>query len=221
MANIKSLNVSGLEVCLVTNYNLHDYISSCDLHHAYYDLNLAHRADYLRAYFMHHFGGAYCDIKKLEHSWIDIFEELEANPKLLAAGYREIGFGGVGNCYKNAVLLDKSRFEKAKSYLQYRFLQLNYKKLIGNGAFIFKPDTVITRAWWNEVNKRLDSVSDKLAKNPAKMPKEYMGSSYEGVVSEYPIPWSYLLGDILPPIILRNTDKVLKKLPPPSFLNYQ
>jgi hypothetical protein len=55
--SIDSLSNSGLEVCLITNDTIGEYLSECDLHPAYYSLNLAHRADYLRAYFMHHYGG--------------------------------------------------------------------------------------------------------------------------------------------------------------------
>ena len=221
MESIESFTASGLEVCLVTNDNLHEYIHEDDLHPAYYSLNLAHRADYLRVYFMHHFGGAYCDIKKIEHSWLDVFEELESNDSLLAAGYPEVGRWGVGNCYHSAVLLDENRFKKTYSYFQWRFLQLNYKKLIGNSAFIFKPNTVITQEWWNEVNNRLDVLSNKLLIRPAKSPKERMGTVYNGIVSDYPVPWSYLLGDILAFITLKHANKVLKTLPTPDFENYQ
>lgn len=218
--SIESFKVSGLELCLVTNDNLHEYIHTDDLHPAYYSLNLAHRADYLRAYFLHHFGGAYCDIKKIEHSWLDVFEELESDDNLLAAGYPEVGGRGVGNCYRNSILLNENGLKKINSYFKWRFLQLNYTRLIGNGAFIFKPNTIITQAWWSEVNKRLDTLSGKLLISPAKSPKERMGSIYEGSVSEYPVPWSYLLGDVLAPIILKNTNKVLKTLPSPELKYY-
>jgi len=220
MESIESFAKSGLELCLVTNDNLHEYINKDDLHPAYYSLNLAHRADYLRVYFMHHFGGAYCDVKKIEHSWLDVFKQLENNDSLLAAGCPEVRWG-VGNCYQSSVLLDENSFKKTYSYFKYRLLQLNHTKLIGNCAFIFKPNTVITQKWWNEVNKRLDELSSKLLISPATLPKERMGAFYNGVASEYPVPWSYLLGDILAPIILKNTHKVLKNLPPPDFENYQ
>lgn len=221
MKSLQSFSKSGLEVCLVTSDNLHEYINKEDLHPAYYHLNLAHRADYLRMYFMHHFGGAYCDIKKIEHSWLHVFKELESNDSLLAAGYPEVGRGGVGNCHASSVLLNENSFKKKYSYFKWRFLQLNYTKLIGNGAFIFKPKTVITQEWWNEVNRRLDKLTVKLIAHPAKLPKERMGNTYDGIVSKYPVPWSYLLGDILAPIILKNTNKVLKTLPAPDFKNYQ
>lgn len=219
---VESLADSGLEVVLITNRNLHEFIPQEKLHPAYYALNLAHRADYLRAYFMHHFGGAYCDIKPLTSSWIATIEQLENNKFLLAAGYPEVGRWGVGNCYQSAILLNEGGiFNKLYYYVKYRFLQLNYTKLIGNGAFIFKPKTCITQIWWNELNSRLDKLHDKLLAHPAKYPKERMGHVYDGVVSQYPVPWSYLLGDILAPLILKHSSKVLKNLPPPSFENYQ
>lgn len=218
---IASLAESGLEVCLVTNTNLHEFIPSEKLHPAYYSLNLAHRADYLRAYFMHHFGGAYCDIKPLTSSWISVFEELATSNYFLAAGYPEVGRWGVGNCYHSTIQLNESRIKTLYFYIKYRFLQLNYTKLIGNGAFIFKPQTSITQAWWDELNFRLDKLQDKLLLHPAQYPKERMGHVYDGIASEYPVPWSYLLGEILAPIILKHSSRVLKNLPPPLMEKYQ
>ena len=56
--NIESMkNKSGAEIILVTSGNLSEYIAVEKIHPAYNFLNFAHKADYLRCYFMHHFGG--------------------------------------------------------------------------------------------------------------------------------------------------------------------
>ena len=53
---------SSCDVVLVTSDNLSSWLVSA-LHPAYTYLSFTHRADYLRCYFMHHYGGSYSDIK--------------------------------------------------------------------------------------------------------------------------------------------------------------
>ncbi len=59
-------------------------------HPAFIDLNPMHKSDYLRAYVMHHHGGAYADIKQLECPVADVIDELNSSPELWLAGYREV-----------------------------------------------------------------------------------------------------------------------------------
>ena len=59
-----------MKVLLITPNNLNDYIVKDDpLPEAYNYLSLVHKADYLRTYFMYHYGGGYADIKRYQHSW--------------------------------------------------------------------------------------------------------------------------------------------------------
>mmetsp|Transcript_102620 Transcript_102620/g.319073 ORF Transcript_102620/g.319073 Transcript_102620/m.319073 type:complete len:281 (+) Transcript_102620:265-1107(+) len=51
---------AGLPVVLVTPRNVAEYVP--DPHPAYHLLHLAHRADYLRCYLLHHYGGIYLDV---------------------------------------------------------------------------------------------------------------------------------------------------------------
>ena len=61
--------VSGVEVVLITPNNLSEYIlPEYPLHHAFKYLSLVHKADYLRCYFMHHYGGGYSDIKAAQYN---------------------------------------------------------------------------------------------------------------------------------------------------------
>ena len=61
LENLK--NVSECNVLLITKYNLSNYIlSDVPLHPAFQYLSETHKADYLRTYFMHFYGGG---IKKL------------------------------------------------------------------------------------------------------------------------------------------------------------
>lgn len=215
------MSSSGLVVRVVTTDNLDDYIDSADIHPAYQHLNLAHRADYLRAYFMHHFGGAYTDVKPISDSWIPTIEELNSSNSYWAAGYREISRHGVGNLHQSAIRLNGSFSDRVSSYTRWRWLQVNYRRVIGNGAFVFKPGTELTRRWWCEVNRRLDTLQKDLEKHPAIYPKERGGHVYDGKFSMYPVPWSYILGDIMQPLVLKYSSRVLKNMSPPDFLNYQ
>ena len=77
----------GLDVHFVTPRNLSEYlVTGHPLHPSYEDLSFHHRADYLRAYFMHHHGGAYADIKPLTGAWGPVLDKLNSSPTLWAGG---------------------------------------------------------------------------------------------------------------------------------------
>lgn len=220
-ASIDSMTNSGLKVVLVTPDSLHDYISKKDLHQSYWNLSVNHRSDYLRAYFMHHFGGGYCDIKRVDASWIETFEEIEARDTLFGGGYREIHRHGVANLHQSSQLLEESRARLALNWVRWRWLQVNFWRVIGNCAFIFRPNTPFTQLWWAELNRRLDSLAPALAANPATELKERMKTEYRGKISQYPVPWAFLQADVMQPLALRYGRRILRTLPPPDFLNYQ
>ena len=76
---IKSLEslkaVTGANIILITPNNLYYYIKPyAPLHPAYDYLSLVHKSDYLRSYFMYHYGGGYSDIKRSLGSWKKGFE---------------------------------------------------------------------------------------------------------------------------------------------------
>ena len=68
----------GVPVVLVTTENLKEFIlPEYPLHKSYEYLSLTHRSDYLRMYFMHFYGGGYCDIKEVHHSWETFFDSFK------------------------------------------------------------------------------------------------------------------------------------------------
>lgn len=214
---------SGVDVVLVDQYNLYEYVPVEKIHPAYQFLNFAHRADYLRCYFMHHFGGGYCDIKRIHDPWIPYFKLLSNNNNnILGVGYKEVSRHGVANIYQSSLALgDSNVFNQILTPLRWRLMQLRYRSLIGNCAFIFKPQSEFTDLWWSELNSRLDFILPRLIKHPALHPKERPGHTYDGVVSKYPVPWSWILGDILHPLSYKFRHRLLRCLPPPDFINYQ
>lgn len=174
---------SGCDVVLITPKNLDDYLSE-PLHPAYEYLTLVHKSDYLRAYFMHHYGGGYSDVKASKGSWIGAFDEL-ANSTADVLGYREVGAWAVAACNGGAMNLT---------------LAENYKRLIGCCAFICRPNTDFTRDWLDGVNAALTHYEDKLEKNP--------GGVFDGV--NYPLGWTEIMGDIFHPLILKHNDSVIQ-----------
>ena len=116
---LSSLSNTGLEVIFVNQDNLSNWIlKNAPLHTSYEYLSSVHKADYLRCYFMHHYGGAYSDVKVIEDSWLPSFEDLEKSDYLIN-GYREI------NCIETA---------RGRGLLNDIWLALNFYKVIGNGA---------------------------------------------------------------------------------------
>ena len=115
---------------------LHKYILPTNpLHPSYNYLSETHKADYLRTYFMHFYGGGYSDIKRTTDSWLKSFDDLDKSNKWII-GYKEID-GGTAYGPSD-----------------------NYKELIGNCAYICKPNTPLTTEWYNEMisllNKKID-----------------------------------------------------------------
>ena len=219
-SSMESMASSGCEVVLVDRHNLHDYLPREQLHPAYEYLNLAHRADYLRCYFMKRYGGGYADIKPLNASWNQALEALESDDDIWAVGYPEVGRNGVANIHASSVQLGQGAAQRLASYLRWRLMRRRYRHLIGLCAFAFKPETPLVNAWWAELNVRLDALLPALRENPARYPRERPDYTYDGKPSHYPVPWTYLLGDIFHPLVLRHRRHVRALLSPPGFENY-
>lgn len=186
--------VSKCNVILVTPDNLKDYIKpEVPLHEAYQYLSETHKADYLRTYFMNYIGGGYSDIKKTTGSWKKSFDDLAISDKWIC-GYKEVGPGGVAY----APHADK------------------WKELIGNGAYICKPNTPLTNEWYNSMVDLIDTKLEELKKNPAKGPQNVLGSG-----SGYPLEWNEMLGRIFHRVIYNYKDKIMNTLPISIFSNYR
>lgn len=199
---IRSLEkVSGVEVKLITSNNLFQYIKEDDpLPEVYQYLSYVHRADYLRTYFMHHYGGGYADIKPATDSWINAFKALE-NSEAYIIGYPEVGLGGVANNdIENAHLKQD--------------LHNHWRYLIGNCAYICRPYTPFSTEWYAETKRRVLEYSKDLIDHPASNPF--------GTNSDYPIHWNYILGQVFHPLCLKYHDRLLKdNALIPSFENYR
>ncbi len=184
--------VSKKKVILITPENLPQYVlPEFPLHPAFELLSLVHRSDYLRCYFMHHHGGGYADVKTFHQSWKEAFKKIRKNADKYILGYPEVG----GIAPVGGKLYDDLKF--------------HMPLLIGNGAYICKSHTEFTSEWYQELHKRMDEYADPLQAFAKKQ------------ITEYPVPYTYLLGQIFHPLSLKYHNRLLqdRKLMP-DFKNY-
>jgi hypothetical protein len=174
---------AGVNVKLITPQNLDEYIiKEYPLHEGFKYLSLIQKSDYLRCYFMLHHGGGYVDIKPCLDSWNKLFKKLN-NSNKWCIGKREKHIGSIPN-------MDGNIGADCKKY---------HNNLISNGGYIYKPNSPIAKEWMDEIHMRLDFFKSDLQKNPG----DEFGSG------KYPIPWAYLAGYIMAPLILKYHDKVI------------
>ena len=194
---IKSLenlrDISETEIILVTKDNIKDYILDTEpLHPAYDYLSETHKSDYLRTYFMNFYGGGYSDVKMTSGSWKQCFYDLLISDKWIC-GYKEID-----GC------------------VAYKPLQNEWSKLVGNGAYICKPQTELTKKWYNEMLLLLDTKLEELKINPSTKPDDCAETG-----SGYPIEWNEMLGRIFHKVTYNYIDKIINTLPLSIFNNYK
>lgn len=174
----------NIEVILVTPGNLSNWVvDEHPLHPAYDHLSFVHRSDYLRTYFMHYHGGGYSDLKSPRHNWSPVFDRLDAHCDWYAVGYREMGSGQTGT--------QPGRMG--------RLLRLHYHRLIGQGAYVFRPRTDLTKRWLDSAEAVLAATTNALREHPGGVWGDEPG---------YPLRWTELLGDVFHPWNLVYADYI-------------
>jgi hypothetical protein len=183
----------GVDVSLVTPDTLSKYILQAHpLHRGFRYLSEVHKADYLRTYFMHFYGGGYADIKLQTGSWKPFFSRLGTSPYLIC-GYKESGPQDIANdSVKHA-----------------------WAELIGNGAYICKPNTDFTKEWYSRMMARLDELYPALVVHPASHPRDKKEDGHG-----YPVEWNELLGRIFHAVCFTYKNSLLQELPTPVFSDY-
>ncbi len=197
---------SGCPVCFITDRFLRNWqLTDSPFHPAFDFLSETHKADYLRVYLMHFFGGGYTDIKPTLYNWNLSFSKLIESDKF-GLGYTEIGPHGVAPVGGDTEILLKN----------------NFFKLIGLCAFIFKPKTAFTSEWFKQTNDLLDLKLELLEKHPAQFPQDCSGARLpNGETSQYPLRWTELLGDIFHPLIYKYQHFIIHDNIAPGFSNYR
>jgi hypothetical protein len=144
-------------------------------HPAYEFLSATQKADYLRCYLMHHFGGGHTDIKRTRRPWNEHFAALRRTPRCFGAGYTEIGPHGVAPV--GGALEAEMR--------------ANHQSLIGNCAFIFRRKSEFTYEWFGRTTRMLDEHLPLLREHPAQHPQDHAGVTLPDCsLSAYPLAWT-------------------------------
>jgi len=189
----------GVEFVLKVGNDVRDMeLIDHPFHEAYEYLSLTHKADYLRTYVMHHHGGGYSDIKLLSFDWNPYFDALERSDAL-AMGYPE------ARALDVATVPNDPMASEIKS---------NYSLLMGNCNYIFKSNTIFTREWMDRTHQKLDEKLLDLQMNPAKHPQEFKNARFSnGTLSNYPLRWAEILGEVFHKVCYLNRDNISLDLP--------
>ena len=192
-------NNSNVNFILINNENLSDHIlEGYPLHEGFNYLSDVHKADYLRTYFMHHYGGGYTDIKPCSWDWNPYFDQLECSDAF-----------GIG--------APEDEGELSVTPKQRPWLGQHWDKLMTNDLYIFKPNTEFTTKWYNTLLRIMDVKFNNLQKFPAKSSRE----AADTVVTRYPIDWGEILIEIFHPLCYEYTDRLIKTMPYPITQNYR
>lgn len=205
---LKSVEATGCKLTFVDQSSLEQWLLPGEpLHPAFEYLSAIHKGDYFRTYLMHFHGGGYTDIKYTSASWLPAFDFLDRRTDLVAMGYPAVGSYDVAS--------------DIRPKLWRYFLMFEYRWLIGNAAYIVRPQTEFTHRWWSELNRRLDRLLPLLKVNPAIHPRDRAGREFGGKMSSYPVPWSYILGSVFQPLVYKYRHRVSNLLPMPSLVDYK
>ena len=188
---------TGCHIELITVDNLEKWIlPEYPLHLAYPYLSETHKCDYLRTYFMYHYGGGYSDIKIPNGSWTKAFDTMISDENIWINGYPE----GGPECIAHI----------PSTHL--------WDKLPGNGAYICRPKTAFVKAWIEKQCRVLDEKYDILKENPSTQPDcciEYVPDTL------YPFHWNELLGRIFHEEAAKIIDRIRLEIPIPDFNYYR
>lgn len=197
----------NFKVKLLYNEDIKKYeLKEFPFHPAYQFLSETHKADYLRCYFMNFYGGGYSDIKLSMEAWDKAWDHFLKSDKLIC-GYAEIHPEHIASQQDKVLEMQ---------------IKQNYSKIIGNCAYLVKPQTFITNEWFDEINKILDIKFDDLKKNPSKFPQDTFGfKNNDGTISTYPLRWAEICGEVFHKVIYKNLKFVDYSLPRPKTENYR
>lgn len=192
-------NNSGVEVVLLDNDNLNLFIkNNHPLHAGFEYLSDVHKADYLRCYMMHHYGGGYSDIKPCNWDWNQYFDAIESDY-----------YFGIGAPEDEGPLSTPEIIRNEYGNL--------WDKMISADLFIFKPYTEFTTFWYTQMLERMDGFLAQLINNPATHSRE----AADIIITKYPIRWAGILCEIFHPLCVKYSERILKTMPYPNRVEYR
>jgi hypothetical protein len=215
---------SGCDVRLITKKEIENLDG---IHEGYEYLSEIQKGDYLKAYFMHNFGGGYSDVKSTPASWEPYFQRMADNEDLLGIGYGEryaTDTACIENCRLNpndSVFCRDFTLDENGNWSSVH-VRTHWGQLVGNGCFIFRAGTELTQQWMNCLHEKMDQYLPELKEHPSQWARDAHGYVIPetGERSKYPIVWAVIGGNILHPLTLKYNQKIDQDLPYPNVKNY-
>lgn len=163
-------------------------------------LSKNHLSDYLRAFVMHKYGGAYQDVKPTTINWKDKISRLNENRHALFLGADEQPY------FKFHPAWDKT-FGNAGILLPYSLVQKHGPQCVtSNCYYAAKPNTAFTQEWLHLVTQKMTIHMHSVRLHPAPFPRCCTAYKNNG----YPIYWSELHGDLLHPLQVKYCRNIMK-----------
>lgn len=199
----------GVPICLVTPENLDNFLlSASPLPTSYAQLSIVHRSDYIRAYLLHHYGGAWHDIKATEVDYSSMWD-LFADPNIWIIGRKE------------------SRKGAAQTYTpEGLFVPNAYESLIAVPSWIGRPQTALSRELLAGITALIDNKAELLTRFPSIHPRDkyiphrnllhkaliWVKHKYAGRQVGYPLEWT-VFGNIFHVVLLKHLSHISYELP--------
>ena len=196
----------GVPVILITKDNYKNFIKNTHpLHKSFEYLTGNHKSDYLRSYFLHHYGGGYHDIKFRSKDWKECWGEWLKDDNIWMYGRREKYEGAIG-------------YPPGKKYLQ-----KEYNKLATMGWIICKPNTEYTKRLLTKIEEILEEKYEKLLKKPGYNSGGYYSENPFQLAPEnsYPLRWLEIMGEIFHPMMLEYKEYIKFGLPDADYKSYK
>ncbi len=187
----------GVELKFLSYNDIPEYeLPDHKFHEAYQYLSATAKSDYLRSYFMNFYGGAYCDIKRAEWNWNPYFDQLTDSDHWIM-GYP----------------LPQGNFHAAPEDPDHDIMFQSWNQLIGAGAMICKPRTLLTEYWFEIMTGILDSKFEQLKNNPAEHVRDRL--NWPGTNSNYPLRWAEIGPETFFKSCFKYRNKISQQLPCP------
>lgn len=199
----------GVTICLVNKENVRTFVLAKNpLHPAFEYLSAVHQSDYLRAYFLHNYGGGWHDVKATLVSFEKVWDHF-SDPNTFLVGKPELKGGP-------ATVLDSDG----------RWMPDYWQELVSTVAWVGRPNTPFSNALLKNMETHLDLNFESLKQNPGIHPREKkleakgllskilktIDFRLKGKNPDYPLQWTFF-GNFFHPLNYKYKNHVLNLLP--------
>jgi len=202
-ASLQSL-ISNIKVpvIIITQENINDWeVKNNTIHEGFKYLSGNHKSDYLRAYFLYHYGGGYHDIKYREKSWENEWEKF-TDSNIWIIGRKELSSDCIGYNHEKNEQWVKNKFDK----------------LVTFGWVICRPKNEFLFELFKKINEIMQNKLHLLKTNPALNPR--CSKSYN-CNNNYPIRWLEIMEEISHPLMLNYINHINYTLPDIQYKPYK